>query len=64
MLYSDVFEVNNQWQQFNANVLVEPGTNSIDILLFADYGNGYGSVVYDNLVVRNLGSANALDQQN
>ena len=63
MLYSDVFEVNNQWQQFNANVLVEPGTNSIDILLFADYGNGFGSVVYDNLVVRNLGSANALDSK-
>ena len=54
ILESHSFTADNQWETFNFTFEVPSGTRTIDIWLFADFGVGNGSAVYDNLRVRNL----------
>ena len=54
IIETHAFANGNQWSRFNKVITVPANATTIDIWLYADYGRGNGSSIYDNLFVRNL----------
>ena len=54
IIETHAFANGNQWSRFNKVITVPADATTIDIWLYADYGRGNGSSIYDNLFVRNL----------